>query len=144
MTAGTRDLRTDVAAGVGAAGRPVLLARSACLDEAASVLRRHRRRVGPAARVGQPHDPAPPSDVLVLGYDTLPSSRPMSRRPPSLRRAARSLGVHVERLREEPRPVEALLELVTNCVPGLLVFGPDRSAMRAVAIDGPFGPAGSG
>ena len=44
---------------------------------------------------------------------------------------ARSLGVHVERLRvRTPRPVEALLELVTELRPGLLVFGPDRSAMR--------------
>jgi hypothetical protein len=37
----------------------------------------------------------------------------------------------VERLRvRTPRPVETLLELVTDLHPGLLVFGPDRSAMR--------------
>jgi hypothetical protein len=69
---------------------------------------------------------------LVLGYDTLPELTPDV--TASLRRSAelaRSLGVHVERLRvRTPRPVEALLELVTELRPGLLVFGPDRSAMR--------------
>ncbi len=40
---------------------------------------------------------------------------------------ARSLGVEVERLRvRTPRPVVALLELVGDYRPGLLVFGPDR------------------
>jgi len=69
---------------------------------------------------------------IVLGYDTLPEFTPDV--TASLRRSAelaRSLGVHVERLRvRSPRPLEALLELVTELHPGLLVFGPDRSAMR--------------
>jgi nucleotide-binding universal stress UspA family protein len=44
---------------------------------------------------------------------------------------ARSLAVEVERLRiVSPRPVTALLELVGERSPGLLVVGPDRSRMR--------------
>jgi hypothetical protein len=39
-----------------------------------------------------------------------------------------SLGVEVERLRvRSPRPVEALLEVIGERRPGLVVFGPDRS-----------------
>jgi nucleotide-binding universal stress UspA family protein len=41
---------------------------------------------------------------------------------------ARSLAVSVERLRVcSPHPVDALLEVVAEREPGLLVFGPDRS-----------------
>ena len=134
MTAGTRDLRTDVAAGVGSAGRPVLLVTFGVpLDEAASVF-----AVDTAVESGQRLVLAnlttlqPLRMSLVLGYDTLPELTPDV--TASLRRSAelaRSLGVHVERLRvRTPRPVEALLELVTELHPGLLVFGPDRSAMR--------------
>ena len=44
---------------------------------------------------------------------------------------ARSLAVEVERLRLcSPRPVEALLELVAERTPGLLVLGPDRGRLR--------------
>ena len=44
---------------------------------------------------------------------------------------AHSLAVEVERLRLcSPRPVDALLELVAERVPGLLVVGPDRERMR--------------
>lgn len=40
---------------------------------------------------------------------------------------ARSLGVSVERLRVcSPHPVDALLELVAERDPGVLVFGPER------------------
>ena len=134
MTAGTRDRRTDVAAGVGSAGRPVLLVTFGVpLDEAASVF-----AVDTAVESGQRLVVAnvttlePLRMSMVLGYDTLPELTPDV--TASLRRSAelaRSLGVHVERLRvRSPRPVEALLELVTELRPGLLVFGPDRSAMR--------------
>jgi hypothetical protein len=134
MTAGTRDLRTDVAARIGSAGRPVLLVTFGVpLDEAASVF-----AVDTAVESGQRLVLAnlttlqPLRMSLVLGYDTLPELTPDV--TASLRRSAelaRSLGVHVERLRvRTPRPVEALLELVTELRPGLLVFGPDRSAMR--------------
>ncbi len=44
---------------------------------------------------------------------------------------AASLGVGVELLRvSSPRPVEALLQLVVERSPGLLVFGPERGAVR--------------
>ena len=51
------------------------------------------------------------------------------RRPAEL---ARSLSVAVERLRiVSPRPLAALLEVVAEREPGLLVLGADRSRMRA-------------
>jgi nucleotide-binding universal stress UspA family protein len=44
---------------------------------------------------------------------------------------AAGLAVKVERLRLcSPRPIEALLELVAERRPGLLVVGPDRTRMR--------------
>jgi len=44
---------------------------------------------------------------------------------------ARSLAIEVERLRLcSPRPAEALLELVGERAPGLLVIGPDRKRMK--------------
>jgi hypothetical protein len=47
---------------------------------------------------------------------------------------AHSLSVEVERIRlVSPRPLEALLELVAERSPGLLVVGPDRSRMRGRA-----------
>lgn len=42
-----------------------------------------------------------------------------------------SLGVRVERLRvRSPHPLDALLELVAELCPGLLVFGPDRGRLK--------------
>jgi nucleotide-binding universal stress UspA family protein len=44
---------------------------------------------------------------------------------------ARSLAVHVERLRLcSPHPVDALLDLVASRRPAVLVFGPDRGRLR--------------
>lgn len=44
---------------------------------------------------------------------------------------AHSFGVQVERLRvRSPHPVDALLALVSERRPGLLVFGPDQSLMK--------------
>jgi hypothetical protein len=55
------------------------------------------------------------------------------RRPAEL---AQSLAVRVERLRVcSPHPVDALLELVAERSPGLLVFGPERSRMRRRAYE---------
>ena len=46
-----------------------------------------------------------------------------------------SLAVEVERLRLcSPRPIEALLELVAERAPGLLVVGPDRDAAQAAHL----------
>jgi Universal stress protein family len=66
---------------------------------------------------------------VMLGYDMIesPAQRESFRAPAEL---AASFGVVVELLRvRSPRPVDALLELVAEQRPGLLVFGPDRSAI---------------
>jgi nucleotide-binding universal stress UspA family protein len=69
---------------------------------------------------------------MILGYDALPEFTPeVSESIQRSTELARSLGVRVERLRiRSPRPVTALLELVLERRPGLLVFGPKRSALR--------------
>jgi nucleotide-binding universal stress UspA family protein len=90
----------------------------------------------------------PPLAMSVrMGYDQLedvPELAESLRAPAVL---ASSLGVHVERLRvRSPRPVVALLELVAERRPGLLVLGPDRrklprrvyrKAVRAVREQAP-------
>jgi len=63
---------------------------------------------------------------LMLGHDQIdtPEDAEAFRAPAEL---ARACGVAVERLRvRSPRPLVALLELVAEREPGLLVFGPDR------------------
>ncbi|HEY7660803.1 MAG TPA: universal stress protein [Actinomycetota bacterium] len=130
----TRDRGTDLSNGRGAGGRPVLLATMGVpLDEEASVF-----AVDTAVESGQRLVVAnvttlePLRMSIALGYDTLPELTPDV--SASLKRSAdlaRSLGVHVERLRvRSPRPVEALVELVADVRPGLLVFGLDRSVLR--------------
>jgi hypothetical protein len=116
------------------AGRPVLLATLGVpFDPAASVF-----AVDAAVEAGEPLIVAnvvqlPPLGMSVaMGYDQLPD-RPEEaealRAPAEL---AHALGAEVERLRvKSPRPIEALLQLVTERTPGLLVFGPDRSRIRA-------------
>jgi hypothetical protein len=117
-----------------AGGRPVLLATMGVpLDEEASVF-----AVDTAVESGQRLVMAnvttlePLRMSITLGYDALPELTPEV--SASLRRyaeLARSLGVHVERLRvRSPRPVQALVDLVADVRPGLLVFGPDRAALR--------------
>jgi hypothetical protein len=129
-----RDRGTDVSTERGAAGRPVLLATLGVpLNEEASVF-----AVDTAVESGQRLVVAnvtalePLRMSITLGYDTLPELTPEV--SASLRRSAelaRSLGVHVERLRvRSPRPLQALLELVADVRPGLFVFGPDRRALR--------------
>src|SRR4029450_6584819 len=134
MGGATRDRGRDVSRGSGAAGRPVLLATMGVpLDEEASVF-----AVDTAVESGQwlmvvnVTTLEPLRMSITLGYDTLPELTPEV--SASLRRSAelaRSLGVHVERLRvRSPRPVQALLDLVADVRPGVLVFGPDRKALR--------------
>lgn len=68
---------------------------------------------------------------LVLGYDSIvpPDVEESLRAPAEL---AHSLGVAVERIRlRSPRPVDALLELVAERSPALVVLGPDPSRIRA-------------
>jgi hypothetical protein len=75
----------------------------------------------------------PPLAMSVrMGYDQLDDAEELAeslRAPAAL---AQSLGVRVERLRvRSPRPIVALLELATERSAGLLVFGPDRTKLRA-------------
>lgn len=119
----------------GAKGRPVILATLGVpLDPEASAY-----AVESAVESGHalivvnvtPLEPLPLS--LRMGYDALEELTPevsaSLRQPAAL---AASLGVRVERLRvRSPRPVEALIELVNERSPGLLVFGPDKRAVRA-------------
>ena len=125
--------RVSTPAGVRDAGRPVLLATLGVpFDPAASTF-----AVDAAVEAGEPLIVAnvvelPPLGMSVaMGYDQLPD-RPEEaealRAPAEL---AHSLGAEVERLRvKSPRPIEALLQLVAERTPGLLVFGPDRSRIR--------------
>jgi hypothetical protein len=75
----------------------------------------------------------PPLAMSVrMGYDQLPdddADAEAYRAPAAL---AASLGVEVERLRvRSPRPLVALLQVVQERAPGLLVFAPDRRRMKA-------------
>ena len=66
---------------------------------------------------------------VILGYDQVdsPEEEAAFAAPASL---ANSLGVEVERLRvRSPRPIAALLQIVDEREPGLVVFGPDRSRL---------------
>ncbi len=66
--------------------------------------------------------------VLGYGYIEKEDLQRELRKPAEL---AQTLAVHVERLRVcSPHPIDALLELVAERDPGVLVFGPDRSLMR--------------
>jgi hypothetical protein len=133
MAASSRVARGGSAGSAAAESRPVLLAtlRAPFDRQAASFA------VEAAVESGQPLivavivelEPLPLS--IVLGYDQIdsPSEAESFRAPAEL---AHSLGVHVERLRiRSPRPIEALIELVTERQPGLLVFGPDRTKLSA-------------
>lgn len=67
---------------------------------------------------------------LTLGYDR-PESPADTEAVAAPALLAHSLGVEVERLRvRSPHPIDALLELVSERNPGLLVFGPDRSVLK--------------
>lgn len=121
------------AAQVASARGPVLLATLGVpFDPAASEF-----AVDASVESGQPLIVAnvvelPPLAMSVaMGYDQLedpPEVADALRAPAEL---ARALGVRVERLRvRSPRPVEALLQLVAERNPGILVFGPDRSKLR--------------
>ena len=67
---------------------------------------------------------------LAMGYEYVGTEEVEDalRAPAAL---ALSLAVEVERLRLcSPRPIEALLELVAERAPGLLVVGPDRDRIK--------------
>lgn len=116
----------DVDAG---GARPVLLATLGVpFDEAAVAV-----AVDGAVETGQPliivnvTRLEPLALSLLMGYDALEEFTPevsaSTRRPAEI---AAGFGLEVERLRvRSPRPIVALLELVRERGPGLLVFGPD-------------------
>ena len=67
---------------------------------------------------------------VVLGYDQLDYTPEMDASLRAPAELAKSLGVNVERLRVRSlRPVEALLQVMRERDPGLLVFGPDRARL---------------
>ncbi len=72
-------------------------------------------------------EPLPMS--VMLGFDRLePAELADALLEPA--RLARSLGVEIERLRvRSPRPLSALVELVSEIRPGIVVFGPDRARL---------------
>jgi nucleotide-binding universal stress UspA family protein len=114
-------------------GRPVLLATLGVpVDESAA-----RYAVDTAVESGVPlivlnvTTLEPLGLSVIMGYDALEELTPevseSVRRPVQL---AHSLGIPVERLRvRSPRPVEALLQVVRERAPALLVFGPDATAL---------------
>jgi hypothetical protein len=128
------EVASRVAEGVRAPpGRPVVLATLGVpFDPDASAF-----AVDAAVEAGQPLIVAnvvelPPLAMSVrLGYDQLPDRPEEAEAFLAPAALAHSLGVEVERLRvRSPRPVNALLEVVAERSPGLLVFGPDRSRIK--------------
>jgi nucleotide-binding universal stress UspA family protein len=66
--------------------------------------------------------------LLGYGYIEREDLQDELRKPAEL---AQSLAVSVERLRVcSPHPIDALLELVAERCPGLLVFGPEKAQIR--------------
>ena len=130
LTLRRRGPREDVSL-VPGGGRPVLLATLDVpfAEDAAAFA------VDSAAETGQPLIVVNAAEVLVapwavLGYGYIEREdlQDELRKPAEL---ARSLAVEVERLRVcSPHPVDALLELLDERKPGLLVFGPDRSRLK--------------
>jgi nucleotide-binding universal stress UspA family protein len=141
LTLRRRIPREDVSA-LGCGARPVLLATlDVPFSEEAMAF-----AVDAAVENGQPLVLVNAAEVLpttytVLGYGYVEKEELQEalRKPAEL---ARSLAVSVERLRVcSPHPVDALLEVVAERDPGVLVFGPDprhlsrrryRRAERAV------------
>jgi hypothetical protein len=115
-------------------GRPVLLATiDAPFDEDAAIF-----AVESAVECGQPLIVANVLEIplgplcVAMGYGTLEPSREDAANLKAPAELAHSLGVSLERLRIlSPHPVDALLELVVERKPGLLVFAPDRDAVKA-------------
>ncbi len=123
----------DRVRGAMARGRPVVLTTLGVpLDPDAAVF-----AVDTAVELGQPLvvanvtklEPLPLS--VRMGYDALEEYTPEV--SASVRRTvelAASLGIKVERLRiRSPRPLQAIIALLEERAPGVLVFGPDRGAV---------------
>ncbi len=117
-------------------GRPVVLGTLACpIDPAAE-----RMAIESALEVGSTllvtnvvHLPSYPTTLMLAGPDaaTLPHEEQLKEVRATAERAA-ALGIRTEHLRvSSKRPVEALLEVVRDRQAGLLVFGPDRTRIKA-------------
>jgi nucleotide-binding universal stress UspA family protein len=124
--------REDVSL-LSAGGRPVLLATlEVPFDDDAAAF-----AVDAAVECGQPlilvtvvEMPLGPMCVL-MGYGDLEPPEKDAARFRAPAELAHGLGVEVERLRvRSPHPVDALLDVVAERAPGLLVFGPDRSQLK--------------
>jgi universal stress protein family protein len=129
--------RDDVDGAIGAGDRPVLLTTIGVpLDDGAVRFATESAvEAGQSLVVANVTQLEPLSLSVRMGYDALEELTPDV--SASLRRSvelATSLGLEVERLRiRSPRPVSALLQLVSERRPGLLVFGPDRARLGARA-----------
>jgi hypothetical protein len=114
-------------------GRPVLLATiDAPFDQDAAVF-----AVESALECGQPLIVANVLEIplgplcVAMGYGTLEPSKADAANLKAPAELAHSIGVTLERLRIlSPHPIDALLELVSERKPGLLVFAPDRTAVK--------------
>jgi hypothetical protein len=68
---------------------------------------------------------------VAMGYGPLEPSEEVGANLRAPAELAHSLGVALERLRIlSPHPIDALLEVVKERRPGLLVFAPDRTAVK--------------
>jgi hypothetical protein len=123
----------EQATDAGRGGRPVLLATiDVPFDEEAATF-----AVESALECGQPLIVANVLQIplgplcVAMGYGTLDPSEEHAANLRAPAELAHSLGVTLERLRVlSPHPIDALLELVTERKPGLLVFAPDRAALK--------------
>jgi nucleotide-binding universal stress UspA family protein len=136
LTSRHRISREDVSL-VPASGRPILLATMEVpFDETAAAF-----AVDAAVECGQQlivanvvEIPLGPMCVM-MGYGTLDPPEEDAARLRAPAELAHAFGVEVERLRiRSPHPLDALLELVAERRPGLLVFGPDRSQLKPRAF----------
>ena len=115
-----------------AKGRPVLLATlEVPFDPAATEF-----AVDAAVECGQPLLVANVVEIplgrlcVSMGYGDLEPAEDDARSFRAPAELASALGVEVERLRVlSPHPLDALLELVAERKPAVLVFGPDRSRL---------------
>jgi nucleotide-binding universal stress UspA family protein len=113
-----------------AAGRPILLVTMGTPfdEEAVAVAVDAAVESGEALIVANITRLEPLALSVMMGYDALEELTPdVSRSVKRPAQLAAGFGLRVERLRvRSPRPVSALLELVRERQPGLVVFGPDR------------------
>lgn len=133
MTADER-LEARVPDGItSAAGRPILLATFGVPfdEEAVAVALDAAVETGERLIVANITKLEPLSLSVMMGYDALEELTPdVSESVGRPARLAAELGVRVERLRiRTPRPVPALMELVREREPALVVFGPDRQRL---------------